>query len=261
MWGRVGTGSYQVADAAISAANGTLAAVVVGAPDKPQGRQLLLGRPLDHLPTSPVLVADTLTPPTFTRTGDEVWVVQNGGTKPKVIQITTSGSLPRGQVRADELGGKGAVTQLVLSPDGVRVAVVAGARLYVGVVVVASPDATGSGKPALSIQGLAEIAPGLTNVGPVAFADSSTLVVGGTTVGGAGLRVLYQVGIDGRGLVRTSQNGFFGDVTSVSVTANQPPVMSYGGRIYELDGAWRTGTWTAPLNLPALEGTSPFYPG
>ncbi len=259
MWGRVGTGSDQVENAAISAANGTLAAVVLGAPDKPAGRQLLLGRPLDLQPTSPVLVADTLTPPTFTRTGDEVWVVQNGATKPKVIAITTSGSLPRGQVRADELTGKGEVTQLVLSPDGVRVAVVAGNRLYVGVVVAAAPDAAGSGKPGPVIQGLTEIAPSLTNVGPVAFAASNSLVVGAST--GAGLRVLYQLGVDGSGVLRTSQNGFFGDVTSVSVTPNQPPLMSYGGRIYELDGAWRTGTWTAPLNLPALEGTAPFYPG
>jgi hypothetical protein len=89
MWGPVGTGSYVVASAAMSAANGSLAAVTVGTPDNAAGRQLVLGRPLDHLQTAPVLVADELTAPSFSRTGDEVWVVQNGSKKPQVIAITT----------------------------------------------------------------------------------------------------------------------------------------------------------------------------
>ncbi len=136
MWGPVGTGSYVVSSAAMSAANGSLAAVTIGTPDNAAGRQLVLGRPLDHLQTTPVLVADELTPPTFTRTGDEVWVVQNGAKKPQVIAITTGGNPARSVVQADGLVGLGEVTQLVLSPDGTRVAVVANSRLYLGVVAV-----------------------------------------------------------------------------------------------------------------------------
>ena len=39
-------------------------------------------------------------------------------------------------IQADGLVGLGEVTQLVLSPDGTRVAVVANSRLYLGVVAV-----------------------------------------------------------------------------------------------------------------------------
>ena len=273
MWGKVGTGSYRVASAAMSAANGTLAAVTEGTAEDPEARSLLLGRPLEHQPTTAVLVADSLTPPTFTRSGDKVWTVQNGvgqqvdgalvAAKPQIIEISTAANPTRQPVQGDELNGKGDVTQLVLSPDGVRVAVVAGNRLYVGVVVPANPDALNAATgPAWAVDRLVEVAPQLSNVGPVAFASASLMIVGAST--GSGLRVLYQVGIDGQQLLRTTDNGFFGDVTSVATavgqTGQQPVLMSWGNRIYQLEGGWQTGRWIAPLDQPVVQGTGPFYP-
>ena len=59
-------------------------------------------------------------------------MVQNGATKPEVYRVSASGSPSRERVDSDEFTGKGPVTALALSPDGVRVAVVAGERLYSG---------------------------------------------------------------------------------------------------------------------------------
>ncbi len=207
-----------------------------------------------------MLVADELTPPTFTRTGDEVWVVQNGAKKPQVIAITTGGNPARSVVQSDGLAGLGEVTQLVLSPDGARVAVVAAGRLYVGVVAVTAADSAGTVADAAGpkIENLTEIAPSLTNVGPVTFDGADLLLVGANS--GSGLRVLYKVGVDGRQVERTTDDGFFGDVQAVTVAPGEPVLMSYGSRIYQLEGDWQSGRWITPLDQPFLQGTAPFYP-
>ncbi|MGI8417650.1 MAG: LpqB family beta-propeller domain-containing protein, partial [Nakamurella sp.] len=97
MWGRLGH-SGGVQSAAMSAANGTLAAVATTG----NGQQLLIGRPLEYQNAVAVLPATTLTTPSFDRAGDEVWVVQDGATNPKVLQLTTS--TPTGRQVVDAPG-------------------------------------------------------------------------------------------------------------------------------------------------------------
>jgi hypothetical protein len=156
------------------------------------------------------------------------------------------------------LSGLGDVTQLVLSPDGTRVALVAGSRLYLGVVAVTPPAGSVAEAAGPKIENLVEIAPALTNVGPVTFAAADLLLVGADS--GSGLRILYKVGVDGRQVERTTDDGFFGDVQAVSVAPGKPVLMSYGSRIYQLEGDWQTGRWIAPLDQPFLQGSAPFYP-
>ena len=61
-------------------------------------------------------------------------MVQNGATKPEVYRVSTTGNPSRERVRVRRTRRQGPVTALALSPDGVRVAIVAGERLYLGVV-------------------------------------------------------------------------------------------------------------------------------
>ena len=124
--------------AAKSSATGTIAAV---AADPAGGQVLLMAQPQEPERADPVLKAGTLTVPSFTHAGDEVWVVQNGATKPEVYRISASGNPSRDRVGSDALAGKGPVTALALSPDGVRIAIVAGERLYLGVVAPVPADA------------------------------------------------------------------------------------------------------------------------
>lgn len=264
MWGRLGH-SGGVKSAAMSAANGTLAAVATTG----TGQELLIGRPLEYQNAVSVLPATTLTTPSFDRAGDEVWVVQDGATNPKVLQLTTSTPTGRQVVDAPGLAGKGAVTALALSPDGVRVAIVAGHRLYIGVIVSQQPDSGGSpmtqpgsgggSPPTTSITGLVQIDPSLTNVGPIAFSSADGLLVG-AKLANAVFVTVHQVSIDGSVDSPVTDTNITGDVTDIAV-GNGQTFAAFDGRVWKLDGSQSTGGWVSPdPQSPVVEGSTPFLP-
>lgn len=277
MWGSVGTGSVHVVSAALSAASGAMAAVVR---DTDGGQQLLVGRPFDHQPAVTVLKAASLTKPSFTRWGYAAWTVQNGATQPEVYQVTiTSGTPTWSRVAAPGLADLGPVTALALSPDGVRVAVVAGGALYLGI-VSAVPNAAGEsadqassasdapGSTAadrgLQITGLAVLRTDLTDVGPVTWEDSTTLLVG-AKITGSTYRTVFEVSVDGQteDAITTSQNfgDVFGDVEAIaSSNSDLPMLISFGDRIWQLQGGRLTGQWMPPDGRNWMTGTMPFYP-
>ncbi len=235
LYGAVGTGSKHVVSAAMSAATGTLAAVSnVRNADGSAAQQLLIGQPLAYQQSVPALQATTLTQPSFSRSGDEVWVVQNGGGKnPEIYQISTSrtsstvtgsGAASRAKVGSPQLAGKGAVTALVLSPDGVRVAIVAGQKLYLGAIAPVStaptdaptPPATADTPAALTVINIEQLQGVLTDVGPVAFQSSNDLMVVSDNL--PGYRSIKELKIDGSDLAQATTNSQYGDVTSMAVS-------------------------------------------
>lgn len=270
--GPLGTGSPNVLSAASSATTRVTAAVAV---DPSGGQQLLLTTPEDGDRADPALKADTLTQPSLTRSGDEAWVVQNGGSKPEVYRVSTSGPPSRERVPADELAGKGAVTRLALSPDGVRVAVVAGEQLYLGVLKPApaegasAPPTDGPGvgqvEPAgqspLQISGLTVLRSGLYDVGPITFVNSLELVVAAATTPD-GFRGLWDISIDGYESRKISDNGIFGNIDGLAAAVSEPLLITFSGRVWQLDGGQADGTWQSPVEgQPFLNGSAPFYPG
>ena len=86
------TGDTRVLSGAMSAATRTLAAVAtVRNTDGSRSQQLLIGQPSAYQQPVPALKASTLTQPSFSRSGDEVWVVQNGSSRnPEIYQVSTS---------------------------------------------------------------------------------------------------------------------------------------------------------------------------
>jgi predicted small secreted protein len=265
MWGQVGTGSLRVRSAALSAATGTLAAVA----DAPGGGvQLVVGHPFDQEKVAAVMKADSLTQPTFTRSGDEVWVVQNGATQPEVYRVTTATGTPTWtRVPAPGLTGIGTVTAMVLSPDGVRVAVVADNKLYLGSIAPA-PTAGGDAnsqpgeRSALQIGKLSVLREDLSDVGPVTFQDATTLLVGARSAPGAH-RTVYQVGIDGQSVNPVSSVNIFADVDSIAAaSSDRPMLISFGppDRVWQLSGSTGGGEWVSPAGAQLLPGSSPFYP-
>jgi hypothetical protein len=272
MWGSVGTGSVDVESAALSAASGALAAV---ASDDDGGAQLLVGKPFDHQPVVTALKADTLTKPSFTRWGYAAWTVQNGATQPEVYQVSVASGTPTwSRVAAPELAKLGPVTALELSPDGVRVAVVADGRLYLGV-VVSAPD--GGDQPAdsgskavagdrhgLMIDGLHDLRADLSDVGPVAWADSANLLVGAKTASSAH-RTVFRVSVDGQSVDPVTTSQIYGDVFSdveaiASSNSGLPMLISFNGRIWQLQGSLTSGQWVPPDGRNWMTGTMPFYP-
>jgi len=273
--GPLGSGVAVVTSAAKSSATGAIAAV---AADPGGGQALLMVRPQETDRADPVLQADTITQPSFTHGGDEAWVVQNGATKPEVYRISTTGNPSRERVGSDELAGKGPVTALALSQDGVRVAVVAGERLYLGVLTPAQADAgstattgaaptptdpavdDGSGQVPMEITHLTMLRPDLLHVGPVAFANSREVLVAASTAPTA-YRSLWDVSIDGFDSRKITDQGKFGDIDGLAVAPGEPLLITFGGRVWQLEGSQVDGQWKSPLtDPPFLNGSSPFYP-
>lgn len=272
LWGSVGTGSVHVVSAALSAASGALAAV---ARDPDGGQQLLVGRPFDHQPVVTALKAGTLTQPSFTRWGYAAWTVQNGATQPEVYQVTvTSGAPTWSRVAAPGLAELGPVTALMLSPDGVRVAVVAGGVLYLGVVTDSADSAPSapstedgaaeSDHHGIQLAGLRVLRADLLDVGPVTWDDSATLLVGAKTAGSTH-RTVYQVSVDGQSVepvtTRQEVGDVFGDVDAVASSASDLPMLiSFSGRIWQLQDGRASGQWVPPDGRTWMTGTMPFYP-
>ena len=275
MWGSVGTGSVDVVSAALSAASGALAAV---ARSPEGGEQLLVGRPFDNQPTVTVLKATTLTKPSFTRWGYAAWTVQNGASQPEIYQVTVSSGTPTwSRVSAPGLAGLGTVTGLELSPDGVRVAVVAGGRLYLGVISSAPDDSAAassassdesdasSDRRGLQVSGLHVLRSDLTDVGPITWNDSTSLLVGAKSASSAH-RTVYEVSVDGQNLVPVTTAQSFGnvfndvDAIASSATSDLPMLISFGGHIWELQGGISTGQWVSPDGDLWMLGDEPFYP-
>ncbi|WP_395726264.1 LpqB family beta-propeller domain-containing protein [Nakamurella sp.] len=270
--GPLGTGSPTVLSAAASATTRVTAAVAV---DPGGGEQLLLTSPDQVDRADPALKADTLTQPSLTRSGDEAWVVQNGGTKPEVYRVSTSGPPSRERVPADELAGKGAVTALALSPDGVRVAVVVGDQLYLGVLKPAAAEGASAptstapnggsrdesaGQSPLQITGLTVLRSDLQDVGPITFVNSLELVVAAANAPN-GFRSLWNLSIDGYESRKISDNGIFGNIDGLAAAVSEPLLITFSGRVWQLDGSQADGKWQSPVDgQPFLNGSAPFYP-
>ena len=270
MWGRLGDGELRVISAAQSKASGVVAAITRTEDGK---AELMIGRPLDYREPAPALKADTLSPPSINRTGDQVWVVQNGATaNPEVYQVSISSTddtnPSRARIGAKALTGLGPVTDLELSPDGVRVAVVAGGRLYLGAVAPAEQDSapvgspsTGEGRVAATILNLHELREDLQDVGAVAFQGSMELAVASRD--GQLTRTVRQVTIDGSDRRPVSSAGLSaGDVNAVAVSGDDMYVQ-VNARIMVLDGPTSDGRWENPPKVTTgaeLAGSEPFFP-
>ena len=239
--GPVGKGGYRVSSAAAVADPRTGKLSFMAAVTGPPGAQRLIVGPYGGRLTT-ALAEQSLTPPTVAATRTEAWVVRNGT---DVIRVPAGGNAQ--SVAAPTLKGRGAATAFELSPDGVRAAVVAGGRLYVGIVVRENST--------VELRDLRSITPTLSQTTDVAWLDSGRLML--LAANAAQDRIVpYTVGVDGWQLQSVTTSGLNAEPTSIAAAPSRQPLVDAGGAIWQF-----TGTWVTLFGGEApVPGTEPFFP-
>ncbi len=241
--GPAGEGALVLFGAAISTDPRTgEPATMVGATFRgPDGVALLRGRYGGDLVE--VLTAQSLSVPTVAATRNEFWTVRN---RSEVVLVPAEGA-PQ-PVSAPTLGALGTVSELQLSPDGVRAAVIVnGSQLYVGT-VVRQEDAP------VTLGDLRPVATSLTGITDVAWAAADRLLV---LAGGEEGLAPYSLGVDGWGLTAVATAGLPAQPSRIAAAPGQQPLVSANGSVWQLSG----GTWlTLVRGQQPVEGSEPFFP-
>ena len=246
--GQAGNGSFSVQTAAQSS-DGQELAVVVSIP----GTGLALrvgnyGSTLNYVD----LNAQQMTRPTWAPSTDvtsasrEVWTVADQ----QVVRVddTANGVWQSTPVDSSELAGDGPITDLRLSRDGTRVAVVAGGHLFVGAVVTSSQGAV-SIKAATELQ-----ADSLYGVTGVDWLDGTDLVVSTSQP----TLPVVKVTVDGLALDDYRTTNLTAPVTAVTGAPSRPVIVA------DANGLWATSDTTEiwqSIQHTDSPGIIPIYPG
>jgi hypothetical protein len=241
--GPVGNGTYD-AESAASTVDGRRLAVVARTAN---GRMLLVGGGPDGGVAPVALDAKTMTRPSWTPMGNEVWTVLNASDVVRVT-IDANGPLRTGQVNADDLAAMGPIRQLRISGDGMRVVAVAGGGLYTAA-VARSIDGE------VAIRNVRRLRP--ADLGEVIdadwrSADSVVAVTRGTDL------LVASVTVDGLVVQPVVGNNLTPPLTAVAASPNRPMLVTDQGGVWSFAGgqqdAWRQVLGSAP-------GAVPLYPG
>jgi hypothetical protein len=189
------------------------------------------------------LTADTLTPPTFSRSGLAVTVQTRGGVR-SVVAVATDGAVR--QIGADRALLDRPVQLLRLSRDGTRVAAVVGTaghgRLLVGRVTLA--------RGGIRLDAFRPILPDAGDVRGLSWNGGDELVA--TAANAAGGREIVAVDVDGYGTRTLSTSGLSGEPVDLAVAPGGPLLVTAGHAVWR-DNA--TGGWTR-----VAAGGQPVYP-
>ncbi|PZS33887.1 MAG: hypothetical protein DLM59_05740 [Pseudonocardiales bacterium] len=226
--------------AAVSADLGWLAAVR----PRPGGEELVIG-PMGGALT-PRLAGRTVSRPSWEPGAGGVIVAVDGRS---LIRVSVDGAMSA--VTEPGLAALGPVSALVLSRDGVRVALVAGPaghrRLRLAVLERAGNQ--------ISLSGLREVAPSLTDVAAVAWADDGHLLVL-ARLGGA-TSTPYGVDVDGFTVAERPTDSLPAFRVGAAAAPGEPDLVEAGGRIWRRQGSF----WESPVGVAGTPGGAPFYPG
>jgi hypothetical protein len=247
--GQAGNGSFSVQTAAQSGDGNELAAVVSIPGTGAALRIGSFGGTLNYVD----LNAQQMTRPTWAP-GDvtggpsrEVWTVADQ----QVVRVddnTTAGMWQATPVDSTALAGDGAITDLRLSRDGTRVAVVAGGHVFVGAVVI-------SQQGAVSIKQVTELqADTLNDVTGVDWLDGTDLVV---STGQPRLPVV-KLTMDGLVMDPYLTTNLTAPVTAVTGAPSRPVIVA------DANGLWETSDTTEiwqSIQHTDNTGAVPLYPG
>ncbi|MHA6792921.1 LpqB family beta-propeller domain-containing protein [Pseudonocardia bannensis] len=240
--GPAGNGAFDVMSAATTADGQRLAVI-----SREPGRQrLLIGTPEGAL-QGVELGAGSMTRPSWTPTGAEVWTVLDGAVVARVL-VDTGGATRTGQVNSAELAALGPIQDLRLSRDGLRVAAVVGGRL-----VTAAVARTGDGEVAIRNVRRLRVA----DLGEVVAVDwraaESVLVVSKRTD-----RPVSLVSVDGLSWQLVPSSNLTPPLQAVAAAPSRPLLVADQGGVWSFSGG-ELDTWRRVVG--GMPDAVPLYPG
>jgi hypothetical protein len=223
--GPPGAGGYDLLSATLSADGQRLAAV-----SRQAGRQLLIGRVGGPLAPSGVQGA-TLTRPTWTPPGNEVWTVRNGTAVVRLV-LDQSGHPSVAPMDDSALTSLGQINDLRLSRDGMRVAAVISGMLVVGA-VARSPAG------AVSVRNVRMLLPNkLTSLVAVDWRAADQIAVAGRRPDTA----VALVSVDGLDLHPLPTNNLTPPLTAIATGPGRPLLVTDQNGLWSF-GADDLGSW------------------
>jgi hypothetical protein len=235
--GPAGTGAYGLSSVAVGLNRGMLAGVNIRT-----GSEHLFVGPLGGSLTDR-LHATTLTPPTWERDSSAVWTVRDGV---DLVSVPVHGAAQ--VVAAPELARYAPITQLQLSRDGTRVALIGRGRLYVGRVSTQSGTTT--------VDGLRPAGADLSEATDVSWASATELAALAPNTSSA--RVPWQIQMDGSAEAAQSTAGLPGPPTAVAAAPEHLTLVSSAGSMWLLaDRSWNQ----LLRNNQLIYAVAPTYPG
>ena len=180
-----------------------------------------------------------------------MWSVVDGTRVTRTVRDETSGALLPGALDATSLTAAGVITALHLSPDGIRVAAVAGGRVVVGAVV---RDAAGGARVG-SVQVLRPES--LSGVLDVGWTRTDQIVA----VGARSEQPIAFVSVDGLDLDAGPTTNLTPPVTTVAAAPGRPLVVVDQSGVWTLPSGGSTGSdvWRS---VPGASASAvPAYPG
>lgn len=241
--GQAGNGSFDVESAATTA-DGRRLAVVARAGG---ARRLLVGGGADGGLSAVPLEAGSMTRPSWTPDGGEVWTVLDGAVVTRVLadRLAAGTATP---VNAVDLTSLGPVQALRLSRDGMRVAAVVGGGLVSGA-VARSIDGQ------VTIRNVRVLRPAdLGEVVGVDWRTADTLVA----ISRRGDRSVSQVSVDGLALQPVPPSNLTPPLTAVAAAADRPLLVTDQAGVWSFAGG-DSDTWR--LVVGGVPGAVPVYPG
>jgi hypothetical protein len=242
--GPVGNGTYDVESAA-STADGQRLAAVAG---EGTGRVLLVGGGPDGGVSPVPLGATTMTRPSWTPSGREVWTVLDSGVVARVL-LDDAGQARTGQVSSDELTALGGpIEDLRLSRDGLRIAAVVGGGLYTGA-VARSIDGE------VAIRHVRRLRPAdLGEVAAVDWRSADSLVVASR----GAERPVSTVSVDGLSWSVVPSSNLTPPISALAAAPSRPLLVTDQGGVWSFAGG-ELDTWRQVLG--GVPNAVPLYPG
>lgn len=173
-----------------------------------------------------------------------LWTVVDGVVER--VASTPQGSWAASPVDASELTQYGTISDLRLSQDGVRVAVVAGGRLLIGSVV--------TDQGSVSIKQVQIVLPAATGVTQVSWLRQDLLVVSTSQSN----TPVQSVSVDGQKVSPYSQANLTSAVTAVAASGSGPVLVADSAGVWSATDI--NDVWT-PVPHNEGPGAIPFYPG